>query len=112
MACVAGYAGGIVATIVLVNEGGTRHLGFDVAAFAALTAAIGWCSRPAGAASAAVIAWLFFDGFLVGRHAELSWHGTADAWRLGVLAAIAVLASVIRLIAGSLRGLRRGRLLR
>ncbi len=103
-ACIAGYLGGIVVTIVLVNQGGTRHLGFDVAAFAALAAVIGWFSRPLGGASAAVIAWLFFDGFLVGRHAQLSWHGTSDAWRLGLLAAIAILASVTRAIATWLGG--------
>ena len=33
------------------------------------------------------------------RHAALNWHGTADAWRLGILAAIAVLASATRQVA-------------
>jgi hypothetical protein len=95
-ACLAGYAGGAALTILLVLHDGTRCLGFDLACFGILAAAIGWWSRPAGAASAAVIAWLFFDGFLAGRHAELRWHGNADAWRLGLLVAIAAGTSAAR----------------
>ncbi len=99
LACVAGYLGGAALTVVLIAVGGTRHLAADVAAYAVLAAVIGWWSRPAGAAIAAVIGWLFFDGFLAGRHAALHWHGTADEWRLGVLAVAAVLASAARELA-------------
>jgi hypothetical protein len=92
-ACLVGYLGGIAVTLALAATGGTRHLSFDLAAFAVLAAVIGWWSRPVGAGCAAVIGWLFYDGFLVGRHAELRLHGMADVWRVGLVVAVAVLAS-------------------
>jgi hypothetical protein len=33
-----------------------------------------------------VIAWLLLDGFVVNQAGQLSWHGTADLWRLSLLA--------------------------
>ena len=41
---------------------------------------------------------MFDNGFIAGRHAVLSWHGTADARRLAILlaAAAAMLGSHIR----------------
>jgi putative intracellular protease/amidase len=98
---------GAALTTVLVLAGGTRHLTFDIAAFAALAAVIGWRSRPTAAACAA-LAWLFFDGFLAGRHAELRWHGRDDVARLGLLIAAAAAASVARWLDATARG-RRGR---
>jgi hypothetical protein len=95
-ACLAGYAASAALTAVLVLGGGTRHLGFGIAAFTVLAAVIGWRSRPGAAACAAVIAWMFFDGFLAGQHAELRWHGTADLVRLGLLIAVAVGVSAVR----------------
>lgn len=38
---------------------------------------------------AAVIAWLFCDGFLIDHYGELRWHGWGDAVRLAVLAGAA-----------------------
>jgi hypothetical protein len=95
-ACLAGYAASAALTAVLVLGGGTRHLGFGIVAFTVLAAVIGWRSRSATAACTAVIAWMFFDGFLAGRHAELRWHGGADIARLGLLLAAAALASAAR----------------
>jgi len=43
---------------------------------------------------------MFDNGFITGRHADLSWHGAADARRLAILlaasAAAAMLGSHIR----------------
>ena len=55
-------------------------------------------TRPTAAAGVALIAWMFDNGFIIGRHASLSWHGTADVRRLAILLAVAaaMLGSRIR----------------
>ena len=38
---------------------------------------------------------MFDNGFITGRHADLSWHGAADARRLAILLAAAAAAAML-----------------
>lgn len=84
------FAVGLVGTVLLAATGVTRHADADLVAYVALAAGLGlgarWWAAPAGA----LILWLFYDGFLIGRHGDLAWHGAMDGWRLGVIAAGAI----------------------
>lgn len=91
----AAYAGSAAVTAVVVLAGGTRHPAATLAAYGLLAAVVAASTRPAAAAGVALIAWLFDDGFIVGRHAVLSWHGTADARRLAILLAAAAAAAML-----------------
>jgi hypothetical protein len=42
------------------------------------------------AATTGVIAWLFYAGFIIGRHAVLAWDGTAAWWRLAICVGAAI----------------------
>ncbi|GAA1959709.1 hypothetical protein GCM10009838_15070 [Catenulispora subtropica] len=94
------FIGGIVATAGLAAIGGTRHVDVDLAAYVGLAAVLGLGARWWAAPTAAFILWLFYDGFLVGRHGDLVWHGAMDGWRLGFIGA------------GALGGLLMGRVTR
>lgn len=77
-------------TAVAVTAGGTRHLllAITIVSFGVLLAAISL--RPLAALANAGIAWLLFDGFLVGRHAVLGWDGTREWWWMTALAGAAM----------------------
>jgi hypothetical protein len=83
----AGYGVAAVATLAGVALGGTGHplLAFAVLELAVLAAATKM-PLPAALGSAAV-AWLFYDGFVIGRHGHLAWEGDRGAWWLLVLVA-------------------------
>jgi hypothetical protein len=83
----AAYAGSAAVTAVIVVAGGTRHPAAAMVAYGLLAAVVAAHTRPAAAAGVALIAWMFDDGFIVGRHADLSWHGAADVRRLVILLA-------------------------
>jgi hypothetical protein len=91
----AAYAGSAAVTAVVVLAGGTRHPAAALAAYGLLAAVAAASTRPAAAAGVALIAWLFDNGFIVGRHAHLSWHGAADARRLAILLAAAAAAAML-----------------
>jgi hypothetical protein len=85
----AAYAGSAAVTAVVVLAGGTHHPAAALAAYGLLAAVVAASTRPAAAAGVALIAWMFDNGFIAGRHADLSWHGAADARRLAILLAAA-----------------------
>jgi hypothetical protein len=91
----AAYVVGIVLTAGLAPADATHHTGIALGAFAAAAAIIGLNARPAAAPVIAVIAWLFFDGFLINRHAHLTWDPHADPTRLAILTASAFFASLL-----------------
>lgn len=91
----AAFCGAAATTVVVVALGGTRHQDAALAAFAAVTAAIAARSAPLAAPGIGITAWLFDNGFLVNRHADLAWHGTADGIRLGVLLGVAVCGAAL-----------------
>ncbi|MFI0258417.1 DUF4118 domain-containing protein [Streptomyces sp. NPDC017056] len=70
---VAGVASALL-VIGLMLGGGRAHPALSAAAFAALAAAVAALSRPGRALAAAVVCWLFLDGFLVNRGGDLAWH--------------------------------------
>jgi hypothetical protein len=91
----AAYAGSAAVTAVVALAGGTRHPAAALVAYGLLTAVVAASTRPTAAAGVALIAWMFDNGFIVGRHADLSWHGAADARRLAILLAAAAAAAVL-----------------
>lgn len=92
----AGYGLAAVVTMVAVAVGGTRHPGIAAAGLAlAMFVAARRMSLPAAIASGG-IGWLFYDGFIVGRHGDLVWgHGAGAAWWLLVLVAAAGCGSAL-----------------
>jgi hypothetical protein len=74
---------------------GTRHPAAALAAYGLLAAVVAASTRPAAAAGVALIAWMFDNGFIVGRHADLTWHGAADARRLAILLAAAAAGAML-----------------
>jgi hypothetical protein len=91
----AAYAGSAAVTAVVVVAGGTRHPAAATVAYGLLAALVAAHARPAAAAGVALVAWLFDNGFIVGRHAHLAWHGAADARRLVILLAAAAIGSTV-----------------
>jgi hypothetical protein len=85
----------VAVTAVVALTGGTRHPAAALAAYGLLTAVVAASTRPAAAAGVALIAWMFDDGFIDGRYADLSWHGTVDARRLAILLAAAAAAAML-----------------
>lgn len=86
---VAGYGGLAAATAVGVLAGGTRRPGVALALLAVTAFVLGTRTPAWVAASSGLVGWLFYDGFIAGRHANLAWHGVVDARRLGLLAGCA-----------------------
>jgi hypothetical protein len=91
----AAYAGSAAVTAVVTLAGGTRHPAAALAAYGLLVAVVAASTRPAAAAGVALIAWMFDNGFIVGRHADLSWHGAADARRLAILLVASAAAAML-----------------
>ncbi|MEY9913479.1 type IV secretory pathway TrbD component [Catenulispora sp. MAP12-49] len=83
------FVAAMAVTILLAATGGTRHVDADLIAYGVLAAVLGFGARWWTAGAGALILWLYYDGFLVGRHGELVWQGNIDAWRLGVITACA-----------------------
>jgi hypothetical protein len=100
MSMLAAFGGAVVLTCLLAATGGTHRLGPDLAAFAVLAALTAVTSRWWAVFAIAGIDWLFYAGFLVGRHGEIAWHGTIDGWRIAMILAAgcggALVDSVLR----------------
>jgi len=60
-----------------------------------LAAIVAAHTRPAAAVGVALVAWLFDNGFVIGRHAHLGWHGGADVRRLIILLAAGAVGSML-----------------
>jgi hypothetical protein len=91
----AAYAGSAAVTAVAVLAGGTHHPAAALIAYGLLAAIVAASTRPAAAVGVALIAWMFDNGFIVGRHADLGWHGSADVRRLAILLAVAAAAALV-----------------
>ncbi|RKE19965.1 hypothetical protein [Streptomyces sp. TLI_171] len=88
-------AGGAGLTLALALLGELRDGWLPTAAYAAGCWALGARSRPAAAASVGLAAWLFHNGFVEHRHAELGWNGWAtETGRFAFFAGAALLASL------------------
>jgi hypothetical protein len=92
----AAFASNAALTAILAVAHLSGHLGWSLAAFAAVTVGMScWAGLRVGLFSAAC-AWMFYDGFIVGRHAHLAWHGTADLARIALLVGIALVVGGLR----------------
>jgi hypothetical protein len=89
------FGAAIVATSVLVAIGGTRWADTDIVVYVILAGLISLTARWWAGSIAAVMLWCFYDGFLVGRHGVISWHGRTDAWRLSIIVAGAVVGWLV-----------------
>jgi hypothetical protein len=88
-------AGSALLTAVLVVARGDTAVGVSFVAFVALIAVLAWWAGLWVGIGSAALGWLFFSGFLVGRHAHLSWQ-PSDVARLIVLAGAVVVAAAVR----------------
>lgn len=68
VALAAGFGGCVALTALLAALGGSRAPGADFLAYAVLTALLAWLAGPAAGLGVAALAWLFWAGFLLGRH--------------------------------------------
>jgi hypothetical protein len=75
----------------VVLAGGTRHPLVALIGYVALTAAVSAQAALPWAFAVGVTVWLFYDGFITGRHAVLAWS-TVDGLYLAVLIGVALLA--------------------
>jgi hypothetical protein len=98
----AGYCGLAIATAIAVAAGGTGRPGAALAILAVAVLLLAARAKAPTAAGVAVMAWLFYSGFITGRHGDLAWHGMDDLWRLGVLAGSAAIGIGISLLAARL----------
>ncbi|MGW4649103.1 hypothetical protein [Kitasatospora sp. NPDC004289] len=86
-------AAGLVPALAVLGE---RHATwFALGAFALGCAVLGANSRPAAAPLIAVAAWLFFNGFVIHRHAVLGWSSTGGEFgRLALFCTAALTAAL------------------
>jgi K+-sensing histidine kinase KdpD len=81
----AGYCGLAIATGVAIAVGGTRRPAVVLALLALTVLVLATRSTAMAALGTGAMAWLFYDGFIIGRHADLAWHGTTDLEPLALL---------------------------
>jgi hypothetical protein len=81
----AGYCGLAAATGLAIAAGGTRHPAVAVGLLGVAVLIVAMRTSWAAAPGLGALGWLFYDGFFIGRHAHLAWHGTGDLRPLGVL---------------------------
>jgi len=71
------------------SYGGTRRPGIALGFIAAAAFAIAVRTTMPVALATGAMGWLFYAGFVTGRHAQLAWHGAADIQRAGILLGVA-----------------------
>ena len=93
LALALGGAAGLVPALAVLGE---RHATwFALGAFVLGCAVLGANSRPAAAPLIAGSAWLFFNGFVIHRHAVLGWSSTGgECARLGLFCTAALVAAL------------------
>jgi hypothetical protein len=100
----AGYAGLAGATAVAVIVSGTHQPGRALAVLAVAAFGIGTRATLPVALASGGMGWLFYSGFITGRHGDLVWQGTTDVKRIGILlgaAVCGVAVSWLRSLAGT-----------
>jgi hypothetical protein len=94
-ALLAGYCLVAAATMAAVAVGGTGHPLVVLAVLACALLAAGTRLTLPAALGSGVIAWLYYDGFIIGRHGDLAWGGTREAWWLLALLGAALCGSAL-----------------
>lgn len=92
------FVGNALLTAVLVAVHLSGAPGWSFAAFLAMTVGMTWWAGAWSGLASAALGWLFVDGFILGRHAHLAWHGVADLTRVLLLLAVAVVVAVLRIV--------------
>ncbi|MFE9142932.1 DUF4118 domain-containing protein [Streptomyces tubercidicus] len=101
-----GAVGAALLVTALMLTGGTAHAPAALALFALLTVAVALRARPALVPVAALVSWMFYDGFVLHQRSELAFHAP-DRTSLLVL----LLAGVVGAgCAAAVRAVRRFRL--
>jgi hypothetical protein len=80
-----GFCAPAVATVAAVAVGGTHRPGIALGLMAVVACAVATRMTALVALATGAMGWLFYAGFIIGRHAQLAWHGAADAQWLGIL---------------------------
>lgn len=96
-----GAVGAALLVTALLLTGGTAHTSAVLALFALLTLAVALRTRPALAPVAALVSWMFYDGFVLHQHAELAFHAPDRTSLLALLLTAAVgagCAAVVRTV--------------
>jgi hypothetical protein len=83
------------ATGLAVAAGGTRWPPAALGALAAAVLVVAVQTSPTAAVGLGGIGYLFFDGFIVGRHAQLAWPGLSGLWPLAALTGVALTGSLL-----------------
>jgi hypothetical protein len=86
----AAYSASAAATAVAAAGGGTHRPGFALGLLALAASAVGLRATVPVALATGGMGWLFYAGFITGRHAQLAWQGTPDIWRLAILTGAAL----------------------
>ncbi|MFK0293838.1 hypothetical protein ACIQU6_25675 [Streptomyces sp. NPDC090442] len=102
-----GAAASAVAVTTLLVTGQATHFAFSLVAFALLTVAVAAAARPRVVPAVLLVSWMFFDGFVVHRYAELGWQQT-DRTSFWVLTGAGLLGAVCAAAARA-AGTRRAR---
>ncbi|MFV0131442.1 hypothetical protein ACLGI4_27655 [Streptomyces sp. HMX112] len=105
--CASLFVGSACLPPVLGAVGGLRHPAVALVAYCALSAVVGLRARLRAVPFAALVCWLFYDGFVVHQQGELAWDGLVDACRLGLLAGASLLGTAVAR-AGRALGVPRG----
>lgn len=98
-----GAVGAALLVTALLLTGETAHTSAVLALFALLTLAVALRTRPALAPVAALVSWMFYDGFVLHQHAELAFR-TPDRTSLLILLLTAAVGAGC---AAGVRGVRR-----
>ncbi|GAA2230924.1 MULTISPECIES: hypothetical protein [Kitasatospora] len=95
MSMALGLVGGAALAGTLAGVGELRPSWFALGAYAVLCGVLGTVSRPLAAPMIAGAGWLFYDGFVVHRFAELGWAGLGvEPARFALLTAAALAGSL------------------
>jgi K+-sensing histidine kinase KdpD len=84
-----GYCVLAVVTAVAVMAGATRRPGLAIVLLAVAVFAIAVQAPAPAALGVAAIGWLFYAGFIAGRHGDLAWRGTGSIVAIAALAGAA-----------------------
>ena len=93
-----GYAVGatFVSCLVLaaVVAAGIVDKAFAFGVVMVIVVAVAWWTSPVNAVLAALVGFLFADGFVLDAAGTLAWHGEGDVLRLAALVCLAIVAAL------------------
>ncbi|MEY9967659.1 hypothetical protein ABIA33_005732 [Streptacidiphilus sp. MAP12-16] len=99
MALVAATGVATVSTLLVTAVGAARTPASALVPLCACALALGLRVRPAAGGVVGLVFWLFLDGFVVHHRGVVSWDGSPDAVRLGLLIGSALLGSALGALA-------------